>query len=1114
MLTIHKASAGSGKTYTLTYTYIKLLLGEKSQINGSYALAPDSDRNRHRAILAITFTNKATEEMKQRIVARLSELADGRECAFRKNLCDDLHCSEQQLQQRANRALSELLADFGQFNVSTIDSFFQTVLRTFAREVNLQGGYDIELDENHATFVGVSQMLASINRTDSDSEQQRRHVALLTSWLESYMNYRIASGKAFNIFVRHSNINSDLVKFIKDSINEVYKLNSKLISEYMADFGRIAGFSKSLTQQLDSLKEQMYESGEQAKAIITANGLDSKLSSTVVADIDRWCDGTYTITATTRNAIVDENKRYKKNFRNEAGSDADNRLIALLAPMPERIRLYGFYSYILGRMYYLGLIGEAERFAEMYLRENNAILLSSTNTILRAIINDEETPFIYERMGVRLRHFLIDEFQDTSRLQWLNLRPLLKESLATDADNLIIGDEKQAIYRFRNSDPDLIATDVPADFATQSEIHGDKPSENTNWRSSGVIVRFNNTLFSVLSSTLNADSIYSNIAQQIKFNELPGFVELFPYDTDPDTSLGHMVEAICRQLRSGYRQRNIAILVNKRSEGLRVVDYLLRSAPENPELAQLKIITEEALRISASPVIERITGVMRYIDAHQTVDHKKAGTVTTNELIAMINNRYQFYLAGGMDQETALTKAFETTDTEAEKLAVEAATMNCFNLSSAVERIISRFITADEQQQHNIYLSAFLDQISDFCANNAASLHSFMKWWDETGCTLSLAVPSDIDAISVMTIHKSKGLEYPCVHIPFADWPMKKANRINWFDINTPDNGCIPEFSVPGFNTADVPPLIPMEPSQIFAGTSLEPQYNRIVQEEIVDNLNKTYVAFTRASRELIVGYKYNPPKKKAADSIAHIGLQIFEAIGIANQAFVDTRIAEAGLSADMLAELSTYIGSDGLFVMGEPTFPSDEKTDENRITVTTTVMPPFSSSDNEQIWKMNQIEDMDMMQLPRRQGIIYHTVMSRIRHASDLERAVRQVVADGLIDNGEGDMLVAKLRQALAGEKSAQWFNGFKRLLNERTLCSFNFKNKKVCHHRPDRVVWCADGSIHVVDYKFGNEEPPKYIRQVRYYMSLINRLYPGVEVKGWLWWPIQDKYIEITPR
>lgn len=1114
MLTIHKASAGSGKTYTLTYTYIKLLLGEKSQYGDSYTLAPDSDRNRHRAILAITFTNKATEEMKQRIVTRLSELADGRKCAFRKKLCEELHCSELQLQQHASRALSELLSDFGQFNVSTIDSFFQTVLRTFAREVNLQGGYDIELDENNATFVGVSQMLASINRTDSDNGQQRSHVALLTSWLESYMNYRIASGKAFNIFVRKSNINSDLVKFIKDSLNEVYKLNSKLISGYMSDFDKITRFSKSLTQRLESLKTQMDETGTLAKAIITENRLDSKLYSSIVADINRWCDGTYTITSTTVGAIDDDSKRYKKNSRDEAGSEADIQLLALLAPMPDIIKHYSFYNYILGRMYYLGLIGEAERFAELYLRENNAILLSSTNTILRAIINDEETPFIYERMGVRLRHFLIDEFQDTSRLQWLNLRPLLKESLATDADNLIIGDEKQAIYRFRNSDPELIAIDVPTDFATQSEIHGNKPSENTNWRSSGLIVRFNNTLFTVLSSKLNADSIYSNVAQQIKYKELPGFVELFPYDTDPDTSLNHMAEAICRQLRSGYRQRDIAILVNKRSEGLRVVDYLLKTASDKPELGQLKIITEEALKISASPVIERITGVMRYVNAHLTVDHHKASRDMANELIALINNRYQFYIAGGMDQKTALTKAFETTDTEAERLAIEAATMNCFNLTSTVERIISRFITDEEMQQHNIYLSAFLDLISDYCAHNAASLHSFMKWWDETGCSLSLAVPSDIDAISVMTIHKSKGLEYPCVHIPFADWPMKKANRINWFKTITPDNGCIPEFSAPEFNTDDIPPLIPMEPTQFFVGTSLEPQFNRIVQEEVVDNLNKTYVAFTRASRELIVGYRYNPPKKKNTDTISHAGLQISEAVGIATQAFVDTKSAEASLSDDMLTELSSHMGADGRFVMGEPTLPSDEETDENRVHVTTTSMPPFKSSDNEQIWKMNEIEDMDMMQLPRRQGIIYHAVMSRIRHVSDLERSVRQAVADGLIDSCEGDMLAERLGQALTGEKSGQWFDGFTRLLNERTLCTFNNKKNKICHHRPDRVVWCADGSIHVVDFKFGNEEPPKYIRQVRYYMSVISKLYPGVNVKGWLWWPIQDKFIEVTPR
>ncbi|MCM1020685.1 MAG: UvrD-helicase domain-containing protein [Muribaculum sp.] len=1114
MLTIHKASAGSGKTYTLTKIYLKLLLGQKKEGSTEYSLANPDERNRHRSILAITFTNKATEEMKQRIVARLAELAENRKCQFLDYLCSELHCSEAQVRERARRALSDLLSDFGQFNVSTIDSFFQTVLRTFAREVNLQGGYEIELDEDHATFVGVSQMLASINRTDDGDPLERRHVAMLSTWLEAYMNYRIANGKQFNLFVRHSNLNGDMVSFVKNSMNETYKLNNKLITDYMADFGRLMRFSGALSQTIAIRSSRLKAIGTDVLSIIQQNDWSEKLYSYISGDAAKWAAKVYSITDSTTKAASDIEKRFKKNFRSEAGSADDSILTTLIAEATTLVAQLNFYSYILDHLYYLGLIGEAERFSQQYLRENNAILLSSTNEILRAIINDEEMPFIYERMGVRLRHFLIDEFQDTSRMQWLNLKPLVKESLATDADNLIIGDEKQAIYRFRNSDPDLIAIDVPRDFNRQSQIKGADIKENTNWRSSGTIVQFNNTIFTVLASMLNATGIYKNVAQQIKYKDLPGYVELHPYNADSEEPLAHMTQEIVRQLKAGYRQKDIAILVNRGAEGVVVVDYLLKAASEYPELASLKIITEEALKISASEVVDRIISVMRYVDAHLTVDHRKNSKLAAYELIAIISNRFQLLLSQGMSKADALTAAFETTDDSAESLAIEAATMKCFNLSSAVERIITRFVTDWEHRHHNIYLSALLDMVSDYSAHNAASLHSFLQWWDETGSGLSIAVPSNTDAVTVMTIHKSKGLEYPCVHIPFAEWRMKKLSRINWFETNTQaTGGAISEFSTPDFDPDDVPPLIPMEPTQRFEGTSLEPQLARIAQEDIVDNLNKTYVAFTRASRELIVSYKYNPPKNKKSETIPHVGLLLNAAIRRANAAYVQTVTATEQLADGMLTELSSGIDEQNIFILGQPTTPKvDDEVEESRLQTKAVAMEPFYSSDNDSIWQMNSIEDIDKME-PRQRGIILHNIMSRIRHRSDIRRSVNKAVSDGDITAQEGDDVASRLEKALSHDKARGWFDNYVKLLNERGLNAYSKKKEKICHYRTDRVVWCDDGTICVVDYKFGDEEPESYKTKVRFYMNVIQRLYPECVVKGCIWWPFKDKFYDINP-
>ena len=1104
MLTIHKASAGSGKTYTLTYSYIKLLLGEKK--NDVYRLS--GEPNRHRSILAITFTNKATEEMKHRIVSQLAKLATGEPCDYRSRLCKELHCSEDKLMEHSERALISLLSDFGMFNVSTIDAFFQTVLRTFAREANLAGNYEVELDETNNIMVGINEMLSSINRVSGTDEARSPRTRMLMVWLEQYIRYQAEQGKSYNIFVRKSHFSNELVKFIKNSLNETYKLNSEVIDEYLSDTSRLQRFTQSLAEASKSVKNYIIDEASRLMADMTASGTWDRLNRNVRLAAEGWASGSVKLPGkSVIDGAVDSAKRYLAKFRDNYDPDFDSRLRALLEYAVGNIRRAIFYDYLLRYIYNLGIIGEAEFFATEVQKENNAILLNNTGTILHKIINEEEAPFIYERMGVRIKHFLIDEFQDTSRLQWINLSALVRESLSNGNDNLIIGDEKQAIYRFRNSDPKLLIHDVPDEFADRSVIKGRDLTENTNWRSASDIVRFNNTLFTSMASSLGVGDIYSNVVQRVHHKDKQGYVSFAPY-TEPDDALRRMTDNIVRELKSGFRQRDIAIITRYGREGAMAVEYLLNAKSDIPELSDLKIVTDEALIIGNAPSVKLIVSVLRVIDAHLGVKHDS----NPKENLAAIINRFQYFLSKGIDNSDAVKMAFNGDNDEPDRLAVEASEMMCMNIPSMVERIINRHISDSVREDQNVYISAFMDLVIDFNTRSDSDLHSFIKWWDETGCSISLSVPDDLDAVRVMTIHKSKGLEFPCVHVPFADWKMQKVSDNFWFDMRKPDSKeFIDEFDDVHFQTSDIPPFIPLKVSKdIMVGSSLEPQYDQILADEGIDSLNVTYVAFTRAGTELICSYKVGDVECPEASMKGELTVSkmLLEAFSTAGETFCATLTAERQYEPDMLVALTPNVEK-GVLELGHPAFcQAKESAGESM-----EKMPAYYSYDNDSIWEMSKIEDLTDMERPRQRGIVLHSIMSDIRAIDDVERAVRRRAAKGYVDYCEIDDFTDILEDALSDKRAHIWFVDCKRILRERPVVAVSHGDGEVrrSNYRPDRVVWTSEGTIDVVDYKFGEEEPRKYISQVRGYMALLKRGFPGSRVRGFIWYPLKRVIHEI---
>lgn len=1110
MLTIHKASAGSGKTYALTYTYIKLLLGDKDPMTGNYSLVKTA-KGRHRAILAITFTNKATDEMKSRIIARLSELATRRDCEYQDNLCKELHCRLTDLQDRARQALSSLLTDYSQFNVATIDSFFQGVLRTFARELNISSSYEVDLDTSHAITVGVKEMLASVNRS-SGAAEQRRHVQLLTKWLSDYMHEQLAAGNNVNIF-RQSGTTGEIASFVKNNLNETYRLNARHIKAYTGDITRISRFNAALRRASEAIENELRRHIDLLNDTVDRYGFDTGyFNRNAYRNILRWASGNYEVKDTAKVYDAPPAKRYvadkKKTRLFDIIDDVDRAFADTLRYGVENLPHLELYRNVRKDLFNLGIIADVEQKTSDYLLENQAILLDSTQDMLQRIISRDETPFIYERLGMQLRHFLIDEFQDTSRLQWLNLSPLVEDSVDSGNDNLIIGDEKQSIYRFRNADPELISSIVPTQFDGRADIRGTKGSENTNYRSAWHIVGFNNTLFSSLAAESGASDVYANVVQTIKKTDLPGYVTMTPYD-NVNSSLQNMADNIRRQLDAGYRQRDIAILTDTRSQGRLAVNYLLDLAATDPRFKGLQIVTQEALRISAAPSVHRIVSILRFIDSIQSVNNTASGHMTPQQQLAAVINRYELLRSQGLEKGQALVEAFDDTAASLDTSSLEITSGEYATLPTIVESIIQKFVDDTERDTDNIYLSAFQDLVATYVARGTRGLHQFIKWWDETGSGISVDVPPGTDAITVMTIHKSKGLEFACVHIPMLNWPRPKGNKAEylWFRLRDIDTGATAdEFSDAAvFDPDDVPPMMPLRISSKIPYMSLRPQYDAYMHDQAVDTLNKTYVAFTRAARELIIGYA---PKSSTAASI-------IKALRHTDDHYKTLSDEVLNFSEDTAPLLYPYIDDDGIFSFGAPTSPASSISGP-----TTTLMPPYVSYSNPDIWRLNTLDGLEDLLTARHEGIVLHDIMANIRHTADVPRAVRHSVMRGFLPPLRCDEVIGLITKAVTSPEAIRWFEGYRRVIIERPIANVHLTDhfiksgRRIPHNRPDRVVWLPDGSIEVIDYKFGDDHTT-YTSQVRDYMRYIGMCFPeATALRGFLWHPVTGEMRLVTPQ
>ncbi len=1090
MILINKASAGSGKTYTLVKEYLIMLLGKKTE-GGNYILDKHPNDN-HRYILAITFTNKATEEMKSRIVETLDVLASNPdESPYITDLTTMLGASKDDISKSAGIAERQMLEDYTNFNVCTIDTFFQKILRTFAYEVNLSSNYGVELNDEYVVELGVNNLKTRLHDESGKKNKSLSH------WLWMFVQDSMKNGSSWDVFYKPKSkktVDNSLYNFAKVLTNEVVKKNSKQLFDFLADPKNIQAFNVALNSGITNLISEVKECVDEIFKMLEGPGIKANKNFTNFLDALNNSANPFLIKDLDKKV---EKKIADQSFVNKNSASVNDIAICdCLTQILDNNTVYASYKKILDLTYQLGLLGDINASMQDFTNENNTILLSGTNDIVKRIIDGCETPFIYERIGMYLHNFLLDEFQDTSRMQWENLLPLVRNGLANGHDSLIIGDVKQSIYRFRNSDPQLLHSQLKVDFSNDSIKYNE--GRSINWRSARNIVHWNNAFFRFLSMALNMDEFYADVEQEVspKNEKLPGHVvvarrEIPDKKKDTDGSndceiknddnsndndsnfkewaIEKMIVDLQSLLARGFKQKDIAVLSNTNREGQLAISRIMKWNIENPD-KQMKVVSEESLLVISSPAVRIVVNILKMLDRCEA--HNEDGRE-----MPMVLRRFEANRSEGMDTSEAFEDAIVSKDEDiADYIDRLYETSKSACLDSVVEQIIKSQLSKQMTEENTPYLLAFLDSVVDFMSRYGSNIHHFLKWWDKVGPGLSISSPDNIDAIRVITIHKSKGLQFPCVLIPMFDWNFDQSS-IEWIE-------------AAGFKDklpkgVAIPPIVPVKRDN--KRTLFDKEFKEIARSNIMDTLNKTYVACTRAQYELII---YTENNKE-------LGLQLSQ--------FLETCRNNNNDIAPMPTE---NCDPDVVYELGKPMLRSDIpalNSDDNALpdNVESRIMPPYSVVSDVDRWKLTSPDIIiDVRGTTRWVGEMLHKVMERVRTPKNLKKAFGRALHRGMITEEEHDEYLALLSKRLADPRVADWFANDNRLMLERSVTIGGNGQK-----RPDRVVMKPNGEIIIVDYKFGDrsdDNDTKYKRQVAGYKRAVCDALgcrPGC-VSGYVWY------------
>lgn len=1121
-LELRKASAGSGKTYHLTYRYINFLLADKGRLRVKEELKESIQH-----ILAITFTNKATAEMKDRIISKLADLAIGSGVQYPEyldQLVKDTATSEEQVRVAADVALKTLLNNYTDFQVSTIDSFFQTILRTFAYEVGKSDNYEIELDNDYVASTAVDTLLSRVNSKNPSKDVQ--------DWIFAEMENLFNQKKKWNIFNKRggdygNGVYNSLIDAVKRMSSEGFRNNWDIIETYLKSGSVSKRYNEIYKAIIGDLNEKLNEAKKYARLVLrhvadyTSDDLNGYLISRAEKTIN--CNA-FGKPASALWKPGDPEKRtssiaFKSKFVKKGLSEADEQFFDYVKCMYDfydewlglldsrRLKTWALYS---ENFKMLTMMFEAYKCSAELLERNNIIEQSETNYILKKIVGDSDAPFVYERLGTKLNHFLIDEFQDTSKSQWDVLKPLVSNSLSCGNGNLIIGDAKQSIYRFRGAKPSIIQTEVSECFPQHVAITGDTRAENTNYRSRRVIVNFNNVLFKYLANRFDSFSVsenkstdntyfktlYQNVEQSYskKHSHYDGLVRVYSYDHAKATSDNYpkhyndVVELICQLHNRGYRYNDIAVLTRTNKQGKSIMRAIMKFNGMN-EKKTIPFVSEDSLTVSASASVKTIISALNLISNWKQLEdnNRKISqdlfecrcalfaihhpNVSQSDLLTEFNN--------AVSDESYLDKLNE------ELVAIK--NMSCqLGLPSIVEMLIKRMILPQDRVKQAPFIAALQDLVLDYCERYPSDISSFLQWWDKRGQKAGICSPASEEAVNVLTIHSSKGLQYRCVIIPQIDEHLDPPPYKNEWVWVQPDNKAL---ALNDELAMQLPPLLPVPTTKMMADTIHAPRFNSYVKEFDMDIINTCYVAFTRAEDELYIFIDNHNRNNSLAEYISNA----IEDHCVDNRTLINSE--------------KEYI--DNIAQFGEPLSAKEVLSgnkEQKKMEVCEEGYYVREYRDSIKYRNPNISNDYDDSVNYRDEGTKLHEILSSVIKVEDLEKAVKCRYYSGRLSMRECEKYLVLLKEKLDSVKEYGWFGTGFRVLNERSILKANEVDR-----RPDRVLIDDNKNAIVIDYKFGENVEKKYFSQVKGYMSALLKSGCVNKVKGYIWYLKLDKVIEV---
>jgi len=1069
MLTVYKASAGSGKTFRLVTDYIRLLL--------------QNEKN-YRHILAVTFTNKATAEMKERVVEQLGKLADGSETPYREILIKETGLSEGIIKNKAQVVLRNILFDYNRFAISTIDKFTQKIIRSFNREIGISPDFQLELDNDMLVSEAVDRLISGVDNNPG-----------LLAWLQRFIEEKIRNGKTFAIEQNLKDLGSELFKEnVQEKLPELMKFfsDSQVAEKYLDKLDAIQfGFEAQLKNRATQLRTIYNSAG------YTIDDFSNK-NSGVAGFIEKVAGGEIPkeIGQRTMDAATSAEKWITKDKgKREMLPMIENHLMPRLNQLIDYYRnnIQNYYTAKAIKKEWFSLAVLIDLNAEILKlsREKGILPLASSNMLLRSIIDGNETPFIYEKTGNSYHHFMLDEFQDTSAMQWENFKPLIANALGMGAENLTVGDVKQSIYRWRNSDWSILSHKIYNDFPGFSP---ETKTLDTNYRSDEEVVSFNNNFFrSFVQQMFNnkhistvsdlykpiLDAVYADVTQKISGNDHgKGYVrvEVLGDDDDKfkDIALKRLVEQVKELQDCGFRAGDIAILVRKNTQGEEIVSHFLECAklPEN-ESYNLRVLSSESLFLHSSPAVNLVVSVIR------NLINKEERLIKANLLHLYENlfpHKLNFITDNNADNQIFSGRWYESGNIEErfekllkpliERVEQEILTNSMDEILIRIGEIFGLF----EIPSAIPFLQALIDKTAEIRKRMTNDLSNFLLWWDEKGQKESVQINEDTDAVRLLTIHKAKGLEFKAVLIPFLNWGIiDYRNYLIW---------CSPSSN----HFSDIP-LVPVNMGADLVTSNFANQYFNEFFNVIVDNLNLVYVAFTRAKSVLMV----NLPEQSKSGSIAAYVLPALH------------ELAEANI-------LSREEKPEGqFFYKGSMPSSTGQKTEKVQKVCSAWQFRPFDERLRLRTENEDFIDFMEGGKTRKNMGNIIHGILSAINRADDLEKVLNESRSKGLLSPLEFDQVKHHLEEMFKHPLASGWFSGSYRIMNEKTLLT----TENI--YRPDRIMIGPDEAI-VVDFKTGSQKKESHIEQVKNYCQILSDT-GYVNVKGYLWYLQSHEAVEVFP-